>query len=258
MQVLGKTWELIWRHKLPLLQLTGLVYGPFYVAYGITVLAGWLPADGADKMFGLVGAFLMPVINGCIVWLAQRWYDNEPATLKQAWDAMPSYWSRLLTTYIAISFVLLGWLIVTVLPAYILMMVLKIDQPIYLLPVALAAAAYAMCRFVFVDPLVVNLGRSPWHARQESTALTVGHRGRIIGAGLLTYTLPFILEIAGEFAASYISPERQNVIAAVSTGTGILAALLYIVPVIYFYVYYRVVTAEGSSSDSPQLGAAAS
>lgn len=255
MNPFGQTWQLIKQNFLLLVQLIACVYGPFYFVYGVTVAAGWLPADNADKVFGLIGAALMPVINGVVVWLAERWYEGRTATLGEAMRAMPSYWSRMLTVYIAISFVLLGWLLVTVLPVYILMQVTHFDQPVLLIPIALGAGAYAMSRFVFVDTLIVNGQRGPYQARQESALLGTGRRGRIVLYSVLTYTLPTILEMGGDLAATVLPSQKTDLIAAISTGTGLLSACLYVVPSLFFYVYYRGLVSGNLNGTAPSEGA---
>lgn len=255
MNLFGQTWRLIRQNLWQLLQLICCVYGPFYLAYGITVAAGWLPADNADKMFGLVGAVLMPVTNGVLVWLARRWFDGQPTTLGEAMRAMPSYWSRMFTVYIAISFVILGWLIITVLPAYIAMQVTKFNQPVLLLPIAIAAVAYAMSRFVFVDTLIVNSARGPYQARHESAALGTGRRPQIVIYTALTYALPSLLELGGELASAVLPAENADLIAAVSTGTGLISACLYVVPSIFFYVYYRSLVSDNAQVAATSVGA---
>ncbi len=255
MNLFEQTWRLIKQNLWSLLQLICCIYGPFYLAYGITVAAGWLPADNADKMFGLVGAGLMPVTNGVLVWLAQRWFEGRPATLAEALRAMPTYWTRMFTVYVAISFVILGWLLITVLPAYILMQVTKFNQPILLVPIAVAAVIYAMSRFVFVDTLIVNSARGPYHARQESAALGNGRRGQIVAYAALTYALPSLLEFGGEMAAAVLPPEKTDLIAAVSTGTGLISACLYVVPSLFFYVYYRSLISGNAQAAATSVGA---
>jgi len=251
----SQTWQLIKHNRLLLAQLLSCVYGPFYLAYGITVAAGWLPADNADKVFGLIGVALMPVTNGVLVWLAERWYEGRPATLSEAMKAMPTYWSRMLTVYVAISFVILGWLLITVLPVFILMQVTHFDQPVLLVPIAAGAVAYAMSRFVFVDTLIVNGARGPYQARQESAALGVGQRGRTFAYTALTYTLPSILELGGDLAAAVLPAKNVDLIALLSTGTGLLAACLYVVPSLFFYVYYRSLLSGKLSTSATSQGA---
>jgi hypothetical protein len=60
--------------------------------------------------------------------------------------------------------------------------------------------------------------------------------------------VPFLLELGSDFAEAWIRQPAASAanaavnnltIPAITTGAGLLSSILYIVPVVFFYVYYR-------------------
>jgi len=236
---LQRSWNLVAAHPRPLLTVVSCVYLPFYLLYFVTVAALWLPDEAADKLFGLIGVLLMPIANAMVVFLTHHWRQGVNQSLTAAFAAARQRWSKLLTAYISVSFIILGWLAVTVLPGYALLMILKVKQPLWLLPLAAFAIIMALSRYAFLDPLIVTQGLGPWEARQRSAELVRGRRAAVIGYGLLTFLPPFLLESGGELLADYMKPDFGLWPLIIGTCTGFGASILYVIPVVFFYTYYQ-------------------
>jgi hypothetical protein len=54
-----------------------LLYAPLYALDGLTVAAGWLPEEAADKLFGLIGVMVMPFANATLLSQAHAWSEGR-------------------------------------------------------------------------------------------------------------------------------------------------------------------------------------
>ena len=206
MQQWRETGQLLKGHGRTLVALVLLLVGPLLCLDALAVLVLGLAPDDADKGIGLLNVLLMPVLNGCIV---------------------------------GVSLITLAWLVATVLPAYIGMAMFKIQQPYLLIPFGLVGLVLALPRFAFIDPVVVIEGLSPFYARQRSAALVKSRRWTVLGCGAVAYALPLCLELAGEGLPDLLGLDARSTGLALSLSVGLASALLYVVPIVFFYTYYR-------------------
>lgn len=228
------------RHLWSLVRLVAAVYSPFYAAYFFAVYLELLPKEAADRLWGIFGGLLMPLANGWMVALFDEGYANGASRnlLLPAFSRARKAWTKLLTAYISISFILLGWLILSAGPVYLLLMLLKMQKYWWIaVPFGLVGGTFCLARFAFVDPLVLVEGLGPYAARHRSSELVRPRRTAVIAYGLATFLIPFALEIAGEFVDETKSGEWLPLLVEVLTG--FLSSLLYVLPVVVFYVYYR-------------------
>ncbi len=239
MQQWRETGQLLKGHGRTLVALVLLLVGPLLCLDALAVLVLGLAPDDADKGIGLLNVLLMPVLNGCIVWILHRGYQGERPSLWAALQAATTYWSRLFVAYVGVSLITLAWLVATVLPAYIGMAMFKIQQPYLLIPFGLVGLVLALPRFAFIDPVVVIEGLSPFYARQRSAALVKSRRWTVLGCGAVAYALPLCLELAGEGLPDLLGLDARSTGLALSLSVGLASALLYVVPIVFFYTYYR-------------------
>ena len=236
-----ETWRLIKQHGWTLVALVLLLCIPLLCLDAVAVYLFDLAPDDADKGVGLLNVMLMPIINGSVVWIVHRGSMGETPTVWGALRASGSYWSRLFVSYFGVSLILLAWLVATVLPAYVVLVVLKIQQLYLLIPFGLAGLLLALPRFAFIDPLVVIEGLSPYYARQRSAALVKSRCWMVIRCGAMVYALPLCLELAGEFLPGWLGLDQRRGGLGFSLAMSLISALLYIVPIVFFYTYYRAV-----------------
>ena len=236
-------------HAGPLLAVVALFNVPYYALYAVAVLSGQLTKEASDALFGLVGLMLLPLSNGMVVYLADRWYGGHATTLGEAFGAARGAWSRLLTAYVAMGFVLLGWLVVTcgpvVIAAFAWARLVGVPPATWLLAGAALAGLYAVwafgrgiTNFCFLEPLAVLEGKEAWETRQGSAALARGRRLPLFGFWLLTLGPPMAIEFL-DMAGDYLKEAYGIDPLATSLATGLVSACLYVVPVVFFYVYYR-------------------
>ena len=70
---------------------------------------------------------------------------------------------------------------------------------------------------------------------------TVGNSVPLIvpGCGAVAYALPLCLELAGEGLPDLHGLDARSTGLALSLSVGLASALLYVVPIVFFYTYYR-------------------
>ena len=241
MQQWRETGRLIRQHGWTLMALVLLLCVPLLCLDAVAVLWFDLTPDDADKGVGLLNVMLMPIINGSVVWIVHRGSIGAAPTLWSALRASGSYWSRLFVSYFAISLILLAWLVATVLPPYIVLVILKIQQLYLLIPFGLAGLLLALPRFAFIDPLVVIEGLTPFYARHRSATLVKNRRWMVIRCGAMVYSLPLCLELAGEFLPGWLGLDPRHGGLGFSLAVSLISAVLYIVPIVFFYTYYCAV-----------------
>lgn len=220
---------LIGRRAPIFLALVLLLYGPYELAYRYVETAGLLPEQALNAVFGFVGLVVGPIHNAAVVYLVSHMRAGVNEPLSAALKVGVKCWSRLVAAYIAISFVMLGYLAVTVLPGGLLMLVMKWKSPYILIPFGAIGILYAIPRYAFVEALIVVEGEQPWQARQTSWLMTKGMQWKLIGFALLTYLPAVLLEVAADEVIDGFLPK---------VGVGLVASCLYVVPTVLCYVLY--------------------
>lgn len=220
-----------------------LCYGPWMIVIKYFAASGALTDDGAEAIAGLFSIFFMPLSNGATVWLNQAHVENRTVTIREALSVAVSVWKDLITAYLSVGFIMVGWLAVAVIPGGILMLVLGIKTPLVLLPFAAVAMIYVMTRYVFLDFYIVLRRLPGWTARRTCSELT---RGRMVPL-VASYIILGAPLYAGEFGFSYIGTVLEQ-----STGLSrhmfevvlsIFSTLIFVVTQLYFYLVYREYTA---------------
>lgn len=234
---IAKSLAFLFRHVRPLLGLTCVIYLPYFLVYRGAVVSGLLPEDAASALFGLIDLLIAPLANGAAVFMMDRWASGQAVTIREGLKAAKAAWNRLLVAYIAVAFILLGWLAVTVIPCYALLQILHFNQPLVLVPLIVVVICYVMARYSFLDPLIILDGLGAYQARARTGDLAKGHLPLFLGFGLLTYLPPMVLELGSEAltSAGPINPDWQLLV----TLAGPLSVVLYLWPQTLFYLYYR-------------------
>ena len=192
----------------------------------------------AEMVVAVLGLIVIPVLNAAVLHLAHA--DRENRSLG-AWTALRSglsCWFPLVVGYIAISLVVMGWLIVGVLPGLLLLKILGLEQTYYLLPFGLPAV-YMAARYGFMETLIVVRGRDPYAARQESMRLSKGNHVAMFVAGILLIGLPLLLEQFAPVIAEQLAAPGLPVLV---TGGVVefVAGILNLIYLIFFFHWYSL------------------
>ncbi len=219
-----------------------VIYAVYFGFYAVIAAAMPLESQQAvDLLFGLFGGLLLPLTNAVLI--------NALHTPKgEFWVKSWHVWLNLFTAYLGIGLIFVGYLALTVIPSYGILMVLGISNPVFLGVPATAAALWVFGRFVFVDALIVIEGKRPWQARQESIGLVRANLFPILATAFLLYAVPFVLDIGSEVinARTVVQWGGASKFTAALCSLG--AALAYVLPLAYFYVYYMEIR-ENSKAD---------
>jgi hypothetical protein len=219
-----------------------LLYAPWMLGLKLLAANGVLSADAGDALAGLLSIFFMPVANGMIVWLNHQHAEGAPAAIPAAFTAALPRGKDLISAYISVGFVMLGWLAVALLPAGLVMLVFGLKSLYWLIPSGVVAVIYVMARYVFLDFFIMLRGEAGWSARRHSPELT---RGRLapIGVAVTLMSAPLMLSEFGFNSVAIALESMTGVSMHLFVGVlSLTSTLLYIVPQIYFYLLYREIT----------------
>lgn len=231
-------------HGRPLIVLTLLVYAPFFLIYKGVVATGALPADAADQLFGILGGLLAPLSNGAMVYLLRQADAGVPVSLGTSLKAAGQAFGRLLTSYIIISVIFLFWLF-PMLPGFIYISYAKLPSSyiFFLGPLALPAV-YIVSRYAFVDAVTVLEGLQAQPARFRSIDLAQDRRLRLAINALLLMLVPSALDFGADALAGLVQKEYGlsglAMTVSVSVVLNVVATLLAIGPIVYFYAEYKI------------------
>lgn len=237
---LRQTWETLRRQIQPLIGLVAAIHGPL-IAIGILLKTLPVGDQASSEKFSEIAESLLslvaiPLLNAAVLHLAHA--DRERRLLG-AWTALRSgmvCWFPLVVGYIAISFVVFGWMLVGLVPGFVLLHFLGNDKTYYLLP-CLVPAIYMAARYGFMETLIVVRGRDPYAARQESMRLSQGHHTRMFLAGVFLIGLPLALEQFASTLGGMLAPAG---LPAILTGAAIefTSGLLNLVYLVFFFHWY--------------------
>lgn len=192
---------------------------------------------------GLLGLFCLPLINAVLLIISDAWWQGQALSLSEALALSRKAWWRLMMGYITISFIFFGWLVVGVLPAFLLLQVLKIDNTAYLVLAGIPAVV-VMARYGFMESLIVVRGLEPFFARQRSTELAAGRWPALLACGLLLLLPAQALELFGNELAAWLWPGAGVGAWVVALGVDAAASLLAVWNVVFFYHWFRSIEAE--------------
>ena len=221
-----------------LIGVTLWLYVPYFLAYGAMVASGVLPEKGVEAVLGFLSLIVAPIGNAAIIHIVHNATSGLNVSMWEGIKVGIRVWSRLVAAYIAISFVWLGYLVVTVLPGAAVMYLCHVTSPLLLIPFALVGTLLALPPYAFVDALVVLEGLLPWQARQASWQMTKGKRRQIIALGLLLMALPLGLELLNDHFREAILPYFFGEPFVAIVFLGVASSLFYILPVVLSYVLY--------------------
>ena len=242
------TWQLLRRLWRPLLLLNAFCYLPLFVIDAVALQAELLPKDALEMIVGILASLLLPLVNGTTVSLARATSEGHPPQLSRALAEAGRCWGRLFTAYLSVGLFLAAFLLLSVLPAFVIMQVLKVEQPWVLLGVAVLTALLVLPRFVFIDAAVVVAGHGPYRARQLSSQLTKGHRLQLTGMAALLMGVPTALEFLGDGLEGRLSwvPVDASFGPWWAVLVNFTSTLLSIIPGLYFYGYFRHLAAKAA------------
>lgn len=236
--VVRQTLALLASRSRPLLALVALVNVPYYLLFKGAVYWGWLPSDAADVVFGFIALLIGPVTNATVVHLLHMAKGGINVPLKDGLACGIRVFPRMLAAYIALSFVVLGWLAVTVLPGAGLLMLLDLKSPYLLAPFGAVGLLLALPPYAFLDSVLVVDGLEAWRARQVSRDLTRGRRLKIVGFGLIALIPAVAMEILADQGPAHLAEIFAGSSLALAVCLGVLSSAFYFVPVALFYVLY--------------------
>ncbi len=225
------------------------IYGLFYGFYTLVSCQIEVTAlQAVDIVFGLLGGLLLPFTNAMALNALRRaHYPRGGVPEGFAENLKP--WLNLFTAYLGIGLIFIGYLALFVIPTYGLLLLWgeAAASPVWLaLPVA-GAALWVFGRFIFVDQLVVLEGKRPWQARQDSIALVKKEIWNILPTVILLYLLPLALDVSTEFINASPTFRASSEGQGLSLLLGIGAAVGYLIPMSYFYLYYDELTQKSRS-----------
>lgn len=215
---------------------------PFYAAYAALVaFSDWTP-EAVEKLFGLLGLFLMPLCSGAIVYTV---HHGAAATLAAALRAALGAWTRLIAAYVFVCFAVLGALAVSVLPPGILIAFLvqtkRASESLFwaLVPFGLAGLLWVLPRYVLLDAIIVLEGKGAYQARTESRERVGMRRTLVTGAWALLALPLFVVENAADFLGTWASPKLGIAPGLLTPSIGLLTTLGYLFPEVFFYLVWR-------------------
>ncbi len=253
MRTLG---SLLQNQARPLVSLVLLLYLPFYLLYKGVVFLQLLPAEAADVLFGLISGVLAPLGNAAAVYVLHHGAEGVAAPLADALRASGRVFFRLFVSYLVISVSFLVVAAACVLPAILANGLLGGSADLenahraWVLVPFILPGFYFVSRYAFIDMTTVLEDLEGPLARYRSIDLTKGRRLRLTFFGLLLAGPPTALDltadaVAGWAAKSYGAPDL-----IVGVGLGLVANLLYLIPLAYFYLAYRAVPAPPPAAAS--------
>lgn len=214
-----------------------LLYVPCFAIYGAVVSFASLPAQGADAVLGFASLLVSPLVNAGIVHVASQAQRGASAAFKDVWSVARRAWGRLLPAYIAISFVWLAYLVITVGPGAVVLYLLDVKSPYALIPFGIVGTLIALPPYAFVDAFVVLEGHQAYQARQASWGLAKGRRLRILSLVAMVAGLPLTLELASWVFDAQLAAFFGGEVAATVT-LGLIVSVLYVPTTVLTYVLY--------------------
>jgi hypothetical protein len=221
---------------------------PPILGEAVTVGGGILPAEMAAPVWALFALVLLPLSHGGTLLLLQGRYDHQPIRLRDALRGGVAVWGKYQVAYLYMSFLILGWAAVFLIPGLILMMLTGIKQVWVLAPFGVMGVAYGILPLVFQEPFFVTQGMTPWEARLRSRELVKGRWGAILKLALVTMALPMVFEYGADLMLGLLDIESGPVAILLKAAFGTMAAFLYIVPAAVFYVLFRDLTSQGAEA----------
>ena len=247
--VVGRGWGLIGRCWRPLLLLVLLLDVPPILGEVISVDGGYLTQDVAMPLWGLLGLALMPLSHGASLFLMQSAVDKRHRSILSALDGSARVWGKYQVAYLYMSFLMLGWAAVSMIPGLLLMMMLGIKQVWVLAPFAAVGLVYALLPLTFQEPYFVTLGLSPWEARENSRSLVKGYWLLILKIAGLTMLLPLAIEFGTDSALEWLGLAEGWWHGILKAAFGTAGAFLYIVPAAAYYVLFRDLVPSAKASE---------
>jgi hypothetical protein len=219
--------------------LIALCYAPWLFLIKYFASTGVLSSEADEAIAGVLGVFFMPLCNGATVWMNHRHAEGEPTTIKDSLLVSIGVWKDLLTAYISIGLIILGWVAVALIPGGLIMLIFGVKNATMLIPFGVAAILIVSTRYVFLDFYVVLQKQPGWQARRNCLDMSKGRIWWLLVAYLVLAAPLFF----SEFAFGYVGMQLEQI-----TGLSkqifegllaIISTLLYVIPQIYFYLVYR-------------------
>ncbi len=236
--------KLFGRHLHKYIALIALCYVPWLFVIKYFAVTGALSAEADDAIVGVLGVFFMPLCNGATVWLNHRHSEGQPASIKESIAISASVWKELITAYISVGLIILGWIAVALIPGGLIMLAFGVKTTTVLIPFAVAAILYVTTRYVFLDFYVVLQKLPGWQARRQCVELSEGRMLPLLFAYLFLAAPLFFSEFAFEYFGMQLE-QVTGVPKQIFEGLlAVLSTLFYVIPQIYFYLVYRDIFRE--------------
>jgi hypothetical protein len=225
-----------------------LCYGPWLFLIKYFAIRGVLSEEADEAVAGVLSIFFMPLCNGATVWMNHRHADGHSVSIKEGLLVSVEVWKELLTAYISVGLIILGWAALAIIPAGLIMLVFDVKNTLVLVPFVVAVVLYVSTRYVFLDFFVVLRKLPGWQSRRYCTDMS---QGRMLSL-LVAYFFLAAPIFFSEFAYGYFGAQLEQltgVAKQIFAGLlSILGTLLYVIPQIYFYLLYR-----DFSSNQPEI-----
>jgi hypothetical protein len=250
---LRRGWSLIQKRLPACLLLVTLFDLPIVIGEAWTTAMGSLSEEMAAPLWGLAGVFLMPLSHSLVLMLLQVAHEESASGVastfswRKALERSFALWPRYQVAYFYASFLILGWVAITILPGVLVMWLLKISNVWVLLPFGAVGLLLALVPLTFLEPCLVVKDLEPWHARQRSRALAKRYTGLILRIGAFTMPLPLLLEFGASHAGRWLVADEGSARALASTTLSALSAFLYLVPTAAFFALFSEITRESET-----------
>lgn len=206
---------------------------------------GYLGSDVVQYVSALVCVFLFPLSSGVIVWLFDRYDHGERPRLIDAFRAVAPRWKDLIVAYLSVGFIMIGWIALAMIPSGIIVLLLKLQSPLWFIPLGVAAMIYVLSRYVFLEFLIIYEKKEGWVARRAAPTLTEGRMLSLLVPVTLMSAPLTLSEFGYDKAANWLAMQvdlsaylRHPELLFTNVLT-LIATLLYLVPQRYFYQVYK-------------------
>jgi hypothetical protein len=204
-------------------------------------------AKVAEVTVSFLGLLVLPLLNAAVLHIAHADREKRAVGAMAAVRSGLSSWFPLIVGYIAISFAVLGWMVVGLIPGLLTLWLVGLDKTYFLVPF-LAPAIYMAARYGFMETLIVVRGRDPYSARHESMRLSKGKHARMFVTGITLIGVPLALEqLAPTIGEQLASAGPPALIAA--AGVDLLAGILNLIYLVFFFHWYSSLEQQ---KDGPQ------
>lgn len=182
---------------------------------------GYTP-DNVEMMFALVFVILVPLMGAGIALLWKSWQTNERLKPLAVIIEASTYLGPLISLYISISLIVLGWATVCMIPGFILKHFMNVSNPAFFIPFLIPAVVIYCRYFCVVNAVVVLENLHGFQARQRCRELT--QKG--FNKHLTVVAILIAISTALDYGATPIANEVAKAIPGMLASTYIIVSAI--------------------------------